>query len=250
MKNQLRVGKFIFPILLLTTHFSFGQSSLGINFGVPKYNWSNDANAPFIISEATGSYAIGLEYQKNSQKSITWGVDLSIHRISNTIRTNADYTSYSAGINPVFNLGFTPKLIYNKAFGESKFGGFLSVGPSVQWNTMNDRELNETNFRIVGKRDQNPSGDWNIVPLEQTPYSAQEKANSWSFVIRPEAGLTFSVSEYSKFTARFQYGIGIGESLIVQEFNNFPLEGNLTNSRHELKGDFWAIQLGYQILLK
>ncbi|MFN3758526.1 MAG: hypothetical protein ACK4SF_04850 [Algoriphagus aquaeductus] len=62
--------------------------------------------------------------------------------------------------------------------------------------------------------------------------------------------MTFSVSEYSKFTARFQYGIGIGESLIVQEFNNFPLEGNLTNSNHELKGDFWTVQLGYQILLK
>jgi hypothetical protein len=49
--------------------------------------------------------------------------------------------------------------------------------------------------------------------MEQTP--AQEKANSRSFIIRPEAGLTFSVSEYSKFTARFQYGIGIGEPLIV-----------------------------------
>lgn len=31
---------------------------------------------------------------------------------------------------------------------------------------------------------------------------------------------------------------GLENLLIVQEFDNFPLEGNLTNSRHELKGDF------------
>lgn len=113
-----------------------------------------------------------------------------------------------------------------------------------------DRKLNETNFRIVGKRELNPSGDWSIVPLEQIPYTAQERTNGISAVIRPEAGLTFSVSEYSKFTARFQYGIGIGESFIVQEFNNFPLEGNFSNSKHQLNGDFWTVQLGYQILLK
>lgn len=100
-------------VLILISNISFGQRSIGINFGVPSYTWSNDASVPFIISEATGSYAIGLEYQQSLQKSITWGVDLSIHRITNTIRTNADYTSYSAGSNPVFNLGFTPKLIYN-----------------------------------------------------------------------------------------------------------------------------------------
>jgi hypothetical protein len=244
MRNFLALG------LIFISNLAFGQSSIGINFGVPKYTWSNDANAPFIISEATGSYAIGLEFQKNIQKSITWGVDVSIHRITNTIRTNEDFTSYSAGINPVFNLGFTPKLIYNKAFGESKFGGFLSVGPSIQCNNMNDRELNETNFRIVGKREMNAKGDWSVVPLEQASFTAQEKTNSFSVVLRPEAGLTFNASEYSKFTARFQYGIGISQPLIVQEFNNFPLEGNLTNSKHELKGDFWAIQLGYQILLK
>lgn len=241
---------FSLPLFLMITCQSFAQSSIGINFGVPSYTWSNDAIAPFIISESTGSYAIGLEFQKNIQKSITWGVDLSIHRITNTIRTNADYTSYSAGINPVFNLGFTPKLIYNKAFGESKFGGFLSIGPSVQWNNMNDRELNESNFKIVGKREINASGDWSVIPLEQASYTAQEKTNSFSVVLRPEAGLTFSASEYSKFTARLQYGVGIGQPLIVQEFKNFPLEGNLSNSRHELKGDFWTIQLGYQILLK
>jgi len=241
---------FLALVLILISNITFGQSSIGINFGVPKYTWSNDANAPFIISEATGSYAIGLEYQQNSQKSITWGVDLSIHRITNSIRANADYSSYSAGNMPVFNLGFTPKLIYAKAFGESKFGGFLSFGPSVQWNNMKDRELNETNFRIVGKREISSNGDWSIVPLEQTPYTAQERANSWSIVPRSEAGLTFRASENSKFTARFQYGIGIGKPLIVQEFKNFPLEGNLTNSRHELKGDYWALQLGYQILLR
>lgn len=250
MKNQMNIRIIFSLVLFLISNISIAQNSIGINFGVPKYTWSNDANAPFIISEATGSYAVGLEFQKNIQKSITWGLDVSIHRITNTIRTNTDYSSYSAGSTPFFNLGFTPKLIYAKAFGESKFGGFLSVGPSVLWNTMNDRELNETNFRIVGKRELNPSGDWSIVSLEQTPYSAQEKANSWSFVIRPEAGLTFRASEYSKFTARLQYGVGIGQPLIVQEFSNFPLEGNLTNSNHELKGDFWAIQLGYQILLK
>lgn len=241
---------FLALVLILISNITFGQSSIGINFGVPKYTWSNDANAPFIISEATGSYAIGLEYQKINEKSITWGVDLSIHRITNSIRTNADYSSYSAGSMPVFNLGITPKLIYNKVFGESKFGGFLSVGPSVQWNNMNDRELNETIFRIVGKRELNSNGNWSIVPLEQSPYTAQEKANSWSIVLKPEAGLSFRASENSKFTARFQYGIGIGKPLIVQEFKNFPLEGNLTNSRHELRGDFWAIQLGYQILLR
>lgn len=241
---------FSLPLFLMITCQSFAQSSIGINFGVPSYTWSNDARAPFIISESTGSYAIGLEYQKNNEKSITWGVDFSIHRITNTIRANAEYTSYSAGSMPVFNLGITPKLIYNKSFGESKFGGFLNVGPSIQWNNMNDRELIETNFRIVGKRELNPSGDWSIVPLEQASYTAQERTNSISVVLRPEAGLSFSASEYSKFTARFQYGVGIGQSLIVQEFNNFPLEGSLSNSKHQLKGDFWAIQLGYQILLK
>jgi len=86
--------------------------------------------------------------------------------------------------------------------------------------------------------------------LEQASYTAQERMNTISVVLRPEAGLTFSASEYSKFTARFQYGVGIGQSLIVQEFNNFPLEGSLSNSKHQLKGDFWTIQLGYQILLK
>ncbi|MBA4299767.1 MAG: hypothetical protein C0433_06605 [Cyclobacterium sp.] len=84
--------------------------------------------------------------------------------------------------------------------------------------------------------------------MEQTP--AQERTNTISVVLRPEAGLTFRASEYSKFTARFQYGVGIGQPLIVQEFKNFPLERNLSNSRHELKADFWSIQLGYQILLK
>ncbi|WP_187177036.1 hypothetical protein [Algoriphagus sp. AK58] len=250
MKNQMNIRIIFSLVLFLISNISIAQNSIGINFGVPKYTWSNDANAPFIISEATGSYAVGLEFQKNIQKSITWGLDVSIHRITNTIRTNTDYSSYSAGSTPFFNLGITPKLIYNKEFGESKFGGFLSVGPSIQWNNGNDRELNETNFRIVGKRELNPSGDWNTVPLEQTPYSAQEKANSWSVVIRPEAGLTFRASKYSKFTARFQYGVGIGQPLILQEFNNFQLEGILSNSKHKLKGDFWAIQLGYQILLK
>jgi hypothetical protein len=244
MRNYLAL------VLFLISNITFGQSSLGINFGVPKYTWSNDGNAPFIISESTGSYAIGLEFQKNSQKPITWGLDFSIHRFTNTIRSNADYSSYSAGIKPIFNLGFTPKLIYNKAFGESKFGGFLSVGPSLHWNNGADRELNETNFRIVGKRELNSNGDWIIVPLEQASYTAQEQTDKISVVIRPEAGLTFSVSEYSKFTARFQYGIGIGEPLIVQEFNNFPLEGNFSSSKHQLKGDFWTVQLGYQILLK
>jgi hypothetical protein len=141
-------------------------------------------------------------------------------------------------------------VIKNKAFGESKFGGFLSLGPSLQWNNGADRELNETNFRIVGKRELDANGNWSILPLEQTSYFARERTNNISVIIRPEAGFTFSVSEYSKFTARFQYGIGIGEPLIVQEFNNFPLEGNLTNSRHQLNGDFWTVQLGYQILLK
>jgi hypothetical protein len=244
MRNYLAL------VLILISNFSFGQRSVGINFGVPSYTWSDYANAPIIISESTGSYAIGLEFQQNIQKPITWGLDFSIHRITNSIRTNSDYTSYSAGIKPIFNLGFTPKVIYKKAFGESKFGGFLSIGPSLQWNTGASRELNETNFRIVGKRELVANGNWSIAPLEQTPYTAQERTNKISVVIRPEAGLTFSVSEYSKFSARFQYGIGIGEPLIVQEFNNFPLEGNLSNSRHQLKGDFWAVQLGYQILLK
>jgi len=235
---------------LLITNFSFGQSSFGINFGVPKYTWSNDGNAPFIVSESIGSYAIGLEFQQNIQKSITWGLDVSVHRITNSIRTNLDYTSYSAGIKPIFNFGFTPKLIYNKEFGESKFGGFLSIGPSLQWNNGADRELNETNFRIIGKRVLDANGNWSILPLEQTSYLAQERTNNISLIIRPEVGFTFSVSEYSKFTARFHYGIGIGEPLIVQEFNNFPLEGNLSNSTHQLNGDFWTVQLGYQILLK
>ncbi|GEM_PF-2310479 len=110
--------------------------------------------------------------------------------------------------------------------------------------------LGKKKKRFLKKIEPNPSGDWSIVPLEQASYIAQERTNKISVVIRPEAGLTFSVSEYSKFSARFQYGIGIGESLIVQEFNNFPLEGNLSNSRHQLKGDFWTVQLGYQILLK
>lgn len=241
---------FSLPLFLMITCQSFAQSSIGINFGVPSYTWSNDANAPFIISESIGSYAIGLEFPKNMKRRITWGLDLSIHRITNTIRSNSDYTSYSAGSKPIFNFGLTPKLIYNKAFGESKFGGFLSVGPSIQWNNATDREWNETNFIILGKRELNPSGDWSIVPLEQASYTAQERTNSISVVLRPEAGLTFSASEYSKFTARFQYGVGIGQPLIVQKFNNFPLEGNFSNSRHELKGDFWAIQLGYLILFK
>ncbi len=241
---------FLSLVFILISNISFGQRSVGINFGVPSYTWSDDANAPIIISESTGSYAIGLEFQQNIQNPITWGLDVSIHRMTNTIRSNSNYSSYSAGIKPIFNLGFTSKLIYNLAFGESKFGGFLSIGPSLQWNTGASRELNETNFRIVGKRELVANGNWSIAPLEQTPYTAQERTNKISVVIRPEAGLTFSVSEYSKFSARFQYGIGIGEPLIVQEFNNFPLEGNLSNSRHQLKGDFWAVQLGYQILLK
>ena len=65
------------------------------------------------------------------------------------------------------------------------------------------------------KKEPRQGGDWSIVPLEQMPYTAQERTNGISVLIRPEAGLTFSVSEYSKFTARFQYGIGIGEPLIV-----------------------------------
>lgn len=124
------------------------------------------------------------------------------------------------------------------AFGESKFGGFLNIGPGLHWNNGADRELNETYFRIVGKRELNSNVDWIIVPLEQASYTAQERTNKISVEIRPEVGLTFSVSEYSKFTARFQYGIGIGEPLIVQEFNNFPLEGNFSSSKHQLKRGF------------
>lgn len=135
MKSQLHIKNCLVVAFLLISNLSFAQRSVGINFGVPSYTWSNDANAPFIISESTGSYAIGLEYQQNIQKSITWGLDVSVNRFTNTLRTNEIYTSISGGMKPFFNLGFTPKLIYNKAFGESKFGGFISVGPSIQWNT-------------------------------------------------------------------------------------------------------------------
>lgn len=241
MKNQMQ--KFWGPLLLLFIFSPLGnlamaQSSIGLNFGVPRYTLSNDANAPFITSESTGSYAIGLEFQQNIQKSITWGIDVSIHKITNTIRTNSDYTSYSAGIKPIFNLGFTPKLIYNKAFGESKFGGFLTLGPSLQWNNGADRELNETNFRIVGKKELDANGNWSILPLEQSPYTAQERTNKISVVIRSEAGLTFSVSDYSKFSVRFQYGIGIGESFDRSGIQQFPAGRKSLQFQKSTQGGF------------
>lgn len=236
-------------VLILISNISFAQSSIGINFGVPSYTWSNDATAPFIISESTGSYALGLEFQKSTQKTISWGIDGTVHRLTNTIRSIEAYSSYSAGNKAVINLGLTPKLIYNFPFGESRFGGFLSIGPSLQWSSGSDRELNETNFRIVGKREIDMNGNVTNSPLEQLPYSSMERGNDFTFLIRPEAGVIFSVSEFSKFSARFQYGIGVGQALLVREFKDFPLEGNTSNSRHQLNGDFWTIQFGYQILL-
>lgn len=115
---------------------------------------------------------------------------------------------------------------------------------------MGSLQAREEKAKKIGKKEPCQSCVWSNITSEQASYTAKDKDNSLSEVIRPEAGFTFRASEYSKFTARIQNVGGVGQPLIVQEFSNFPLEENLTNSRHELKGDFWAIQLGYHILLK
>jgi hypothetical protein len=111
-------------------------------------------------------------------------------------------------------------------------------------------QAREEKAKKIGKRELNPSGDWSIITLEQASYTAQEKTNSLFVVIQPEAGLTYRASAYSKFTARLQYGISLGDPLISREFNDFPLNGTQTNSQHNLRGDYWVIQVGYQVSLK
>ena len=226
------------------------QSKIGLNFGVPQYTWSNDSRAPFVISESTESYAFGIEYLQSVKNGLSWGVEGGVHRFSNIIRSNEEYGSYSLGQKPMFNLSLTPKAMYQIGFGESRFGGFVSLGPSFQWNTAKDRDFDEANFRIVNKRISGSNGVVSYEPIEQESYSGIETVKNFSVLVRPELGLTFKASDLANFTAKLQYGISLGEPLISREFNDFPLNGTQTSSQHNLRGDYLVIQVGYQISLK
>lgn len=235
---------------LLFSNSVLGQSSIGLNFGIPQYTWSNDSRAPFVISESSASYALGIEYLQSIKNGLSWGLDGGVHRFSNILRSNEDFGSYSSGSKPLFNLSLTPKALYQIEFGESRFGGFVSIGPSLQWNTAEDREINETNFRIVSKKISGSKGSATYEGIEQEPYSGLETVKNFSVLIRPELGLYFKASDFAKFTARIQYGINIGDPLITREFNDFPLDGKQTSYKHTLGGDYLLIQVGYQIFLK
>lgn len=237
-------------VLFIASNAAIAQSSIGLNFGDPQYTWSNDSRAPFVISESTESYAVGIEYLQRVKNGFSLGVEGGVHRFSNIIRSNEEYGSYSSGLKPLFNLSLTPKAMYQIGFGESRFGGFVSLGPSFQWNTAKDRDFDEANFRIVNKRIYGTSGVVSFEPLEQESYSGVETVKNFSVIIRPELGLSFKASDFANFTARLQYGISLGAPLISREFNDFPLNGTQTSSQHNLRGDYWVIQVGYQITLK
>lgn len=258
MKNKIqKLGVFSLLVVVfnlsgfqLFSNSAMAQSSIGLNFGVPQYTWSNDPRAPFVISESSESYALGIEYLQSVKNGLSWGVDGGVHRFSNMIRSNEEYGSYSSGQKPLFNLSLTPKAMYQIGFGESRISGFVSLGPSFQWNTAKDRDFDEENFRIVNKRISGSNGVVSYEPIEQEPYSGIETVKSFSVIIRPELGLTFKASDFTNFTARLQYGISLGAPLISREFNDFPLNGTQTSSQHNLRGDYWVIQVGYQVFLK
>lgn len=238
-----------FIFLLLLSQISFGQSSVGVNFGLPKYSWSNDSKAPFVISESIGSYSIGLEYLHPFKNKLYWGIDVGIHKFSNSIGSGEEFSSYSAGFKPIYNLGMAPKLLYHFALGSSRLGGFLSLGPTFHWINLTDREFDQSNFRITGRRIIDNNGTITFNPIEQNPYKGRETTKKFSTVLRPELGFSFKASDYSRFLLRFQYGIKLGDPLISRDFRSFQLEGVQTDIYNKLDGDYWTIQVGYQFLL-
>lgn len=238
-----------FIFLLLVSHITLGQQSIGVNFGLPQYTWHGGiAEMGSIQSESVGVYIVELEYLRPLKNTLLMGIDVGVHKISNTIRAADKYASHTEGFEPLYNFGISPKLLYHLDFGESGFGGFLSLGPSFRWINAKDREFDQSDFRITGQRVIDSDQNATFQPIEQNPYKGKETVRNFSAVIRPELGLSFKASGYSKFLIRFQYGIRMFSPLISRSFGSFELEGKQTPFRHILHSDFSSLQVGYQFL--
>src|SRR5690606_5885110 len=144
-ETSLRNACLVF--LLLVSQITLGQQSIGVNFGLPQYTWhGGTAETGSIQSESVGVYVVELEYLRPLKNTLLMGIDVGVHKISNIIWTGDQYSSYSEGFEPLYNFGISPKLLYHHDFGESGFGGFLSLGPSFRWINAKDRDFDESNF--------------------------------------------------------------------------------------------------------
>ena len=238
-----------FILLLLISQMASAQQSIGINFGLPQYNWSDDLRPVNVTSESVGSYLVEMEYLRPLKNSLSIGIDAGVNKISNIIRHWDQTSSYSAEFDPLYNFGATPKLLYHLNFGESRFGAFLSLGPSFRWTSAKDRSFGPPNYRIIGQKVMDSGNPAPLNPIEQNPYRGTETVKNFSAVLRPELGFGFQVSDHSKFLVRFQYGIRMFSPLIARNFESVEIDGQATSFRNILTSDFSAVQIGYQLLI-
>ncbi|MDF2156959.1 hypothetical protein [Algoriphagus sp. CAU 1675] len=238
-------------IFWLISHVSLGQKNVGVTFGYPQYNWSIGTDGDQVYSEASKTFALGVELEGKIGRNLKWAIETGFHKINNDLKPNREFVSISPGFKPIYIFSGTPKLKYQIPFEESRWGAFVGFGPSVSWVNGSDRSFDNSDFRIVSQETIDSEGIPTFIPYSQSPYQGTEKVSQLRFMLKPEFGLTFSASEFSSVIFRVQFGVDFGDPFLIRDFDNFQVQDGLNSSfRHSLAADYVAYQLGYKIRIK
>lgn len=229
---------FTILILFLTLTFgSFGQNQwvMETRIGSGKTEINSLGKFPDLSLATNNDLFMSLSIMKKLKNNFSVGLESDFNR---------------------FDLGFSylPLEMENKGGIKTRF---WSIGPKIQKDIyilpklglsvatglhLTYNSADEYSFEGIWQSVRLPNGD-QIIPI--LLYGNQE-IQQITFLIKPEVGLFYDLTEKSRFTFTGKWGLDLREPSIVIDLDRIVIEDQTFQNRYSFSGNYFSALLGYR----
>ncbi|AWW29806.1 hypothetical protein DN752_06550 [Echinicola strongylocentroti] len=226
---------------------AFAQDiSFGGRIGRFYSDWNNVSGPDFLRSESSSAESWAFEVYANRYMSKDFSCGLGLGFVSRNSMLCYEPESEGFGLGSGFSMPiWSISPMTAKEFGLSdKLGVKLGVSLPINLIEASDHKYITNPFAMVF--DGETGEPFVVMEVDGGTYVERKV----SVFIRPELGLFYKLGSNGKLTLDAMYGFNPGDPLVVREFKEVKYDEQVYSGfRHEYKGDYWAVTIGYEYRL-
>lgn len=234
-------------------NLGYAQKSLeaGLRFGNLHYeDWNFKSGTIELNGNTNGIWNSEFYVQKPLAKGFKLRLTGGVMRSKESIRFKSIEPQVGSARYNNFLLGIGGHKYFNLV--KEKFGLNLGVGLGLNYLNSSDRTFDTdrtAQIIVIEVIDQ----DGNVIrkPLHDlTMNGSRTVTNPVSFIIKPEIGFFYALSNKTKLTLNYLHGINMGGPVVSRNLGPIIYEGNTYTAMDEFGGDFSSFALGIEVKLK
>lgn len=218
---------------------SYAQNKLAVEtkFGTGNTKIDYQGNYNDLVASTTDHVFFSLGVVKSLEKGFSYGFEWEYYRFDLLL----NYTP----LDPLRNLGgprfdyfaFGPK-VQKDLFIFPKAGVSLSTGLHLTYNSAGDYEYTGGELQAIRLPNGQPR-----IPVE---LYGQRSVEEFSFLLKPEVGVFYDLSDKSRLTLSARWGIDFRKPSIVIDLNRIEFENQTYQNKYFFSGNYFSTLLGYR----